>query len=161
MKTTRNTPDQLILENTPWVIAICLVIFILIFVAVGLVMLADGDWGPAMAFFFVGGGAGVAALFAFVRRTQLILDRPRNLIELRRKSLYNQTVQTFELIHLKNAVVESMRSNEAITYRATLVISGGMQAGHHPITLVYSSGTGADRAVAAINAWLDSAAAPA
>ncbi len=111
MKVTRDTPDQLIISNSPWLIGLMLIIFILIFVAVGLLLITEDFW-VGLLFAGFGGGIGFGAFVAFVRRVQLILDRP------------------------------------------TLVLTGGMSTGTHPILNAYTNGTGPHRMVAAINTWL-------
>lgn len=159
MKIKRSTPDQLILENNPIWLAIFLSLFGLTFLGIGLANLGAQP-GMALAFMLGGLGVGVGFNMIFIRRTQLILDRPRNLVELRRRSWLGYSVLSWSLEHLGGAVVETSHSGDTDTHRAALVIRGGMDAGTHPITLVYSSGRGARRAVDAINDWcaaLDSA----
>jgi len=74
MKVIRDTPDQLILEETPWLLGIGMVGFILAFVGPGLFLVMSGEW---MGLFFaaIGGGLGFMALAVFVERIQLIFDR--------------------------------------------------------------------------------------
>jgi len=86
MKVTRNTPQQLIIANSPWLIGLLLTGFILIFVAVGLFLLSEGVWA-GLVFAVFGGGIGFGAFAAFVRRVQLILDRPSDTITLRARSV--------------------------------------------------------------------------
>lgn len=154
MKVVRNTPDQLILENNPWLLAILVCAFALIFVTIGLFTISSDLW-LGVSFLFGGLLGGTVFVAAFVRRTQLILDRPRNLVERRRRSVLGYSKMTWKLEHLAGAAVQSSQSGDSTTYRAALRFNGGMDAGTHPITLVYSSGSGADRAARAINAWLD------
>lgn len=152
MKVTRDTADQLIVENNPIWLAIFVSTFALTFIAAGLFIIQEATlFGAA----FVLGGVVIGVVFniAFVRRTQLILDAPRNLVELRHKSLLGYKRRTWDLIHLDRAIIQTSRSSDTTTYRSALVISDGMDAGTHPITIVYSSGSGADRAAAAINRW--------
>ena len=164
MKVIEQTPDRLILENNPVVLAILLSSLALIFVAVGLFVISSD---PMTGLATLAGALVFGAVFviAFVRRSQIILDRRNDLVELRRKSLLGYNRRTWDLHDLDRAVIQTSRSDKSDTYRAALVFSGGMDAGVHPITLVYSSGSGASRAVAAINAWqagaLDSGAASA
>jgi len=154
MKITRDTPEQLIIENNPIWLAVFLTLFSLIFIGIGLFMMREEFW---FGLLFVGSGLIVGTLFSviFIRRTQFIFDRPGNLVEMRRKSLLGFTNRTWELQYLDRAIVQSSRSSEGTTtYRAALVFDGGMDAGTHPITIVYSSGSGADRAANAVNHWL-------
>lgn len=153
MKIITNTPDQLILENRPLWLAIFVTGFALLFVAIGLAILGPE---PATGVAFVLGGLffGVVFNMAFIRRTQLILDAPRTRVELRRRSWFGYKRWTWDLKYLERAVLETSRSGDTDTHRAALIINGGMDEGVHPITLVYSSGRGAQRAKDAINNWL-------
>lgn len=152
MKITRNTPTQLIVENNPIWLAIAVTLFALVFVAAGLAMIRTE---PVAGIMMTGFAILAAVVFniAFTRRTQLILDSTKNLIELRRRSWFGYSKMTWELRYLDRAIVEVSRSGDTNTYRAALIITGGMDAGTHPLTLVYSSGKGADRAKTAINDW--------
>ena len=157
MKVTRETPDQLIIENNPIWLAVFISAFAMVFIAVGLFLISTEFW---MGVGFTVGGIFVGVVFnlAFTRRTQVIFDRPGNLIEMRRKSLLGYSKRSWELQHLSSADVQSSRSsNNTTTYRAVMIINGGMDAGTHPLTLVYSSGSGAQNASNAINRWLHAA----
>lgn len=155
MKIARNTPDQLILENTPWFTAIALILGCGVFVAIGIAALPTEPF-VGILFPLVGVSVGAILLVAFVRRTQLILDRPRDLVELRRRSFRGYTNRTWALSELDHAIIQTSRDSDGPdTHRAAMVMSHGMDAGTHPITLVYASGRGASRAAGAINDWLD------
>ncbi|WP_291729453.1 hypothetical protein [Leisingera sp. F5] len=166
MKITRNTPEQLILSDTPWLIGIMLVFFILVFAGAGLGMLSQGGdllW-PGLIFTFVGGGMGALAFCLFVRRVQVILDRPDGSIVIRRQSVFGYNEVAHRLADLSHAEVESTTSrSESRTrtlYRPVLILDGGMSAGRHPVTEAYTNGRGSQRLSDAINAWL-SAESPA
>ena len=154
MKITRNTPEQLIIENRPIWLAIGVSLGGLLFVGLGLSIFPQD---PVEGLIFAAAGLFFAVVFnlAFVRRTMLILDGPRQLVELRRRSWLGYSRRTWDLRHLGGAYVQSSSSDGTPTYRAALRITDGMDAGNHPITLVYSSGKGADRARRAVNDWLD------
>ena len=158
MKVTRNTDDILVVEDRPWLIAIMLVLFILIFVGVGIFLISDGIWA-GLIFAIFGGGMGVMALIVFVRRTQAVFHRPEGWVEIRQKSLIGTTKQRFRLGDISGAHVETSHSSDSqnrssTTHRAALVIPQGPDTGRHPITSVYSSGKGAHTITAAINDWL-------
>ncbi|MGC1503218.1 MAG: hypothetical protein WA782_03660 [Sulfitobacter sp.] len=155
MKVVRETPDQLIVENNPVGLAIFVSVFGLVFFGIGLSVVGSE---PGTGLAFMAGGLGIAIGFnmIFVRRTQLILDTSRNLVELRRRGWLGYSSQTWELQYLERVIVETSRSGDSDTHRAALVISDGMDAGTHPVTWVYSSGRGAERAQNAVNGWLDS-----
>lgn len=155
MKVIRDTPEQLIIENRPVLLAILISLFALSFVAAGLFTMPQEPFvGAALA----SGGLVIGVVFnmAFTRRTQLILDRSKASVELRRRSWFGYSRMTWELQYLREALVQSSATDNTKTYRAALVIAGGMDPGVHPLTLVYSSGSGAKRAESAINRWLDS-----
>lgn len=160
MKVTRNTPDQLILSNTPWFIGISLVFFILVFVGVGLFMVSEGGEGILFGLFFAlfGGGMGVGAFCVFVRRVQVILDRKSNSILIRRQSVFGYDTVEHELSNLSHAEVETATSSRDRTtskmHRPVLILEKGMSAGRHPIVQAYVSGRGAHRLVDAVNDWL-------
>ena len=160
MKVTRNTPDQLILSNTPWFIGISLVIFILIFFGVGLFMVSEGGEGILFGIFFAlfGGGMGIGAFCVFVRRVQVILDRNSNSILIRRQSVFGYDTVEHELSNLSHAEVETARPRRDRTtskmHRPVLILETGMSAGRHPIVEAYVSGHGAQRLVDAVNGWL-------
>ncbi len=160
MKVTRNTPDQLILSNTPWLIGIMLVVFILCFVGAGLFMATEGGEGIFFGIFFalVGGGLGFGAFCVFVRRVQVILDRRTNSIVIRRQSIFGYDTVEHDLSNLSHAEVEtttsSRKGNSSKMHRPVLILEKGMSAGRHPIVEAYVSGGGAQRMVDAVNAWL-------
>lgn len=160
MKVTRNTPNQLILSDTPWFIGITLVFFILIFVSLGIFLATEG--GEAILFGLIfalgGGGLGFGAFCAFVRRVQVILDRDKNSITIRRQSVFGYEQVEHVLSNLSHAETESTTSRSdngtSTLYRPILILDEGMSAGRHPIVEAYSSGRGAHRLVDAVNDWL-------
>ncbi|MEW2918169.1 hypothetical protein AB1A64_13935 [Ruegeria sp. ANG10] len=159
MKVTRNTSNQLILSDTPWFIGITLVLFILIFVGLGLFLMTEG--GEAILFGLIfalgGGGLGFGAFCAFVRRVQVILDRDKDSIVIRRHSVFGYDAVEHKLSNLSHAEIETTisRSNKGSStlYRPVLILDKGMSAGRHPIVEAYSSGRGAHRLVDAVNEW--------
>lgn len=157
MRVIRNTPEQLILANRPWLIGVMLILFILVFVGSGLAMLLSGEWA-GLIFAGAGGGIGFIAFAAFVRRVQVILDRVDGTITLRRRSVFGYSQVEHELAHLREAVLEATTTSKGGTlYRPVLVLDGGMSAGRHPITQAYTNGRGPQRMADAVNAWLDRA----
>ncbi len=160
MKVTRNTPDQLILSNTPWLIGIMLAIFILCFVGAGLFMATEGGEGILFGLFFAlcGGGLGFGAFCVFVRRVQVVLDRRKNSILIRRQSVFGYDAVEHELSSLSHAEVETTTSTRDGTtskmHRPVLILEKGMSAGRHPIVEAYVSGRGAQRMADAVNDWL-------
>ncbi len=160
MKIVRNTPDQLILRSVPWVIGIVLSGAILGLSAASLTGFLQTEYlfGTVMLLsaLFVG------VFFAlFVRRDDLILDRSRNQIELRHATVFGRHKVRHDLTHLRNAIVQQQsaagsgsKNDTALTFRVALVLEGGMDAGTHPVTEVFSDGNSALKAADAINNWL-------
>ncbi len=153
MKILRDTPDQLILENNPVLPAILLGCFSLVFIAIGLFNYTQ-DISVGISFGLAGLAIGVIFTAVFIRRTQLILDHPRNLVEQRSKSMLGYTRRTWDLHDLDRAIVQSSQGDDTTTYRIALVFVGGMDAGTHPVTQVYTSGPSTERAAETINRWL-------
>lgn len=154
MKVTRDTPDQLILANTPWLLGCALVLFTMAFVGPGLLIMYDGVWQGAI-FAIAGGGMGCIAFAAFVRRTQLILDRSNDSVTLRWRSVFGYKEVRHTLSNLARADLESTRGSKGGTlYRPVLILSEGMSAGRHPIVPSYTNGEGPRHMVDAVNGWL-------
>jgi hypothetical protein len=157
MKIVRNTPQQLIIANKPWLIGIALILFILAFVGAGLLVATQEPlFGIPFALF--GGGIGSACFVAFVRRVQVILDCTSNLITIRTQSLYAYSEETHPLSQLNKAVLEttvsSMNNGNASTmYRPALDIGGSL----HPIVVSYTNTRGPARLVNAVNKWIKAA----
>lgn len=160
MKVTRNTPDQLILSDTPWLIGIMLILFILVFTGAGIAITVSETWA-GLIFAFFGGGMGVMAFCVFVRRVQVILDRPADQLLIRRQSVFGYSAVEHSLSDLSHAELESTTSrrkgSSSTLYRPVLVLSRGMSAGRHPVVAAYTNGKGPARLVDAVNAWLEDA----
>jgi hypothetical protein len=154
MKIVRNTPEQLIIEETPWVLGIMLVFFILAFVGPGLFLVTQGE---VIGLFFaaVGGGLGVMGLVVFVQRVQVILDTTTDEVIVRRRSVLRYTQEVHPLSELAEAQLDTTRGSKGtIMNRPVLIFDRGMSAGPLPIIASYTSGQGPRRAVSAINGWL-------
>ncbi|MEC7764461.1 MAG: hypothetical protein VX874_21335 [Pseudomonadota bacterium] len=157
MKVITNTPDLLIVEDRPVLIAIMLILFTLTFMVAGVMMVAQGIW---WGLFFAGFGGGMGLLFftVFVRRVQVVFHRPERYVEIRRKNVFRSGKVRYDLREISRAIVESSRSSEGgSTYRVTLVIDEGESAGLHPVTLAYSSGPAHAQTAQKINDWLEAA----
>ncbi|KAE9628983.1 hypothetical protein [Parasedimentitalea maritima] len=157
MKITRNTPQQLIIANKPWLIGIALILFILAFVGAGL-LVATEEPLFGIPFGLFGGGIGAVCFVAFVRRVQVIFDCASNLITIRKQSLYAYSEETHPLSQLNKAVLEttvsSMNNGNASTmYRPSLDIGGTL----HPMVTSYTNTRGPARLVNAVNKWLKAA----
>ncbi len=153
MKVIRNTADQLIVEERPWLIGVFLIAFVLVFTGVGLSMIANGEyWGIVFL-----GGAAAAFLFirVFVRRVQVIFNRPQGWIEIRRRSMSRQSNIRYDLTEITHAEVETSNSGDGgPTHRIVLIIPKGQSQGRHNLTEYYVSGKGSHKTAKAINDWL-------
>ncbi len=157
MQIVRDTPDQLIIANRPLAIGVGITLFILIFAAAGLIIATEEPW-----FGLLFGGTGVllggGAFAAFVRRTQVILDRSRGEIIIRRRSVFGYGETVLPLAPLTGAELQTTRSSTpdgrgTTLYRPVLMLG----AGPHPIMQSYTNGTGPKKLVDAVNRWLDAA----
>ncbi len=154
MKITTDTPDLLIIDDRPLFLGIILVLFILVFAAIGLGLTFSGmAWG--LIFVVIGGGMGFGLFWAFVRRVQVVFHRPDGYVEFRRRNIFGASRVRHALHEIDRAEIEESHSSEGgTTWRVVLVIERGQSVGRHPITLAYSSGTGHHETAAAINRWL-------
>ncbi|WP_170608450.1 hypothetical protein [Ruegeria arenilitoris] len=160
MKIRRNTPDQLILADTPWFIGIMLIIFIMAFVGPGILLMSTGGENIWFGLIFAlgGGGLGFGAFCVFVRRVQVILDRNKDSVLIRRQSVFGYQAVEHKLSNLSHAELESTTSTRegrtSTLYRPVLVLDNGISAGRHPIVEVFTNGSGSHRMVSAVNDWL-------
>ena len=161
MKIRRNTPELLVAERVPVLLALGLFAFIMAFVTPGVVLFFAGEW-MGLAFGTLGGGLGFAAMCVFVERLQVTLDAARRTITIRRRTMLSHREIILPLVELVRATTEctgsSGKSRQRL-FRPALVLDDGTGEGEilHPITDVFSSGTGAARLLAAINDWLGTA----
>ena len=153
MKVVLNTPDRLIIDSRPVWPGLLAMTFIMVGVAIGWNMTLEQDdpTGILIAVPFV--GMGTLAFWAFVRRAQIIFDRKKGTIDIRRKSIMAHTRITHALSDFERADVETSQSSGAATHRAVLILFTGISAGRHPVTQAHYSGPGAQRIADAINAW--------
>lgn len=155
MKVTRNTPDQLIISDQPWMMGLSMTATTLLFVGAGLFMLFDGDASGWL--FALGGGAMGALGFALlVRRTQVIFDRPGDLVTLRQRSVFGYSERTRPLSSVERAVVENSQASDSNNHRPALVMKPGSEERRLPLVTVYTNASGPKLMVDAINGWLAS-----
>ncbi|MEX0282671.1 MAG: hypothetical protein AB3N13_15925 [Arenibacterium sp.] len=155
MKITRNLPEQLILDHTPWVFSLLFGGMALVFLSIGVTLVMNGELF-GLIFTLVGGGVGGLVFFMIARRVQLILDAEAGTITLRRRTLLGYSEEVHALADLREAILEETTSSKGgRTYRPSLYLSG-MSEGIHPILKVYTNTGGPRTAVNAINTWLDS-----
>ena len=151
MRIKTETPELLVLEDRPLLIALLLSAFLLIDVAVVFGLARQGEWaGVGML------GLGIplmaAGLVFFVRRTIVFFDRAAGQVTIRVASLIGQKDDSLPLAEVTGAEVQRNPSSKGgSTARPVLVLTGGRK---RPLLSVSTSGLGPSRAAAAINRWL-------
>ena len=154
MKITRNAPDQLILAYVPWVMSILLSIFILIFVGVGMSMVFNGEL-IGLLFAVLGGGIGGICFIAFVRRVQVIFDRPNQTFTLRRRTVFGYKEKTRALGDVDEAIIEHTTNSDGKRLdRPTVVLHRAAGDLRVPLVTAYSNMSHTAVIVEAINSWL-------
>lgn len=157
MQVITETPDQLVLEDRPWLLGSLLALGILTFLGLALGLFSTSAW------LSLGFGLAAALLglcfVVFVRRVRAIFDRRAGALVIRTRSLLGETEKTLALSDITGATVETSRSystntngrgSTSVTHRPVL----STRTGPVPLTQVYSSGSGAETVVAAVSRWL-------
>ncbi|WP_137703350.1 hypothetical protein [Marimonas lutisalis] len=156
MKVTRNTPEQLIIEERPWFTGIGISALSLFFTGAGIFSVLDGEFGGMI--FFVGTALGALAFWAFVRRLMVIFDRHGGQIEIRRKWVGGQSVETLDLKAVRKADVEFRETYRQGKMRRTSRPTLVMFADHDPQKLAlvehFSGGRSSQVVADEINEWL-------
>ena len=153
MKVTRNTNDQLIVEDTPWFLGFALAVFTMCFMAIGVFTAVEGEMAGLILGAF-GGGMGLLAMAVFIQRLQVIFDRLDGKVTFRRRNWRGYREVTHDLMHVEGAVIETTRSDNNTLYRTSLLLTGGMSQGTHPLREAYTSGNAAEKVAEEINVWL-------
>ncbi|SMX23302.1 hypothetical protein [Boseongicola aestuarii] len=157
MKITRDNPDQLILAYVPWIMSILLSVFILIFVGIGLSMIFDGEI-IGLLFAVLGGGIGGLCFVAFVRRVQVIFDRPRQTFTLRRRTVFGFMENTRPLQDVEHAIIEHTTNSDGKRLdRPMVVLHRGAGDLRVPLVTAYSNMSHTADIVETINRWLSDA----
>ena len=157
MKIRENTPDRLVLEDRPWLIALAISAMALVTAGVTLSNLLAGEWGAA-AMMGLGTALCGLAFGVFVRRSIVFLDRTTGLVTLREASVLGTTEVQHPLAEVGGAQVDTRKGrsrpgkHDPDTHRPCLTLSGGTRV---PLVKVYTSGPGASRAAAELSSWLD------
>ncbi len=149
-----DTPERLVLTDRPMVLAISLSTVLVILIGFAMAAAAQGEGTVAAILLAVTAVvAGIAAVF--IRRCDLILDRPSATVHLHSSTLLGKSWLNWPLSDVTGATVQSSRNEDSgITHRPALTLTNGLT---HPLTPVYTSGQGANRTVAAIQRWLTGA----
>lgn len=153
MKVTRQTHTQLIIEDRPWVLTFILCISFVGAVVATIGALSDGAVSISIVFGLLAGSIALITVF-FVKRVQIIFDRPKGTITMRSKTLRSYREVNHSLGNLSHAMLEGRD-----TARCVLVFDNGMSSGHHPVTTYSTSGPRPKRITDAINTWLTQSSA--
>ncbi|MEP3346831.1 MAG: hypothetical protein ABJN34_09350 [Litoreibacter sp.] len=154
MKITRNNPEQLIIENRPWVVSLGLVAGGLVFLGIGLMIVLNGE---LLGLTFMGGSLlPFGMLFIFARRVQVLFLRTEGKLVFQRRSLLGSTKVEHQLNEISEAIVQTSHGtgDSGPTHRVALVFSEGQSAGTHPLTMSYDNFSNHDQTASTINLWL-------
>lgn len=154
MKITRDTPEQLIVEDRPWLIAAFILALTLGLLAICLPDALQGKL-PAQVGAGLCAALGLFLLALFVRRAQVIFHRPENYVQMRHRSVFGQVNVRHTLTEVDRAVLQQLKTESRGSWRVALSIPAGQSKGEHPITQAYLNNKAHCQAIAdRINAWL-------
>ncbi len=159
MEVVRNTPEKLIIGDSPWATAIGLIVFVVILFGAGLMLWQNAAW-LSVLFFLIGVVVGFIGFVIFVNRVQVIFLRPENRLLIRRRSIFGKSATEHDLSQLTGAVAEEFISNSLRgrkLYRPTLVFQRNGEEVRIPVVEVYSNERGVQVLVDAINEWIPAA----
>jgi hypothetical protein len=156
MNVKETTPERLTIESRPWLLGAVLIVVIVMLAGIALFMLSENAW---VSLGLGGAAALIAVMFViFVRRVLVIFDRAAGAVVIRTATLLGQKEQSLPLADVRHARVESFRSTSPsggrsstrTTHRPVLETTKGPV----PLTLISTSGNGAETVAIAINRWL-------
>lgn len=165
MKVTRNIPEQLVIEQSTTGLLILSSLFSLTFIAIGLVFMSYVSMFGAL-FVVAGAFVGGVQSLAFASRVQLVLDGPRNRVELRTRSFFSYHATIWALDRLERAILQTTevtktdkdnKSTTHVLHRPVLIFSAGEGDPEQPVTQSSSTGPAAEQTADVINQWLDRA----
>jgi hypothetical protein len=156
MNVTRDTAEELILDYTPWGLALVVCLSTLGLVAWGLSLMTKGEVIGGLFLVLIGAGMGAGVLLAFVERTRLWLHRPTATLTFRRRTLLSANETIRPLSDLRRAVTQTQRGSKGVILgRPVLDLTDPVT--ELPLTLSFGSGPGPERATNVINGWLSRA----
>lgn len=152
MKITRNTRDYLVIDSAPWLLAAILLIFAAFPIYGGTrVIVVDGMPGFGIGILVFGALFMLPFFWGFVRRYQLILDRPGGKVILRRRTIFGYSEDVYDLTDLDRAEVETRHRDRNDVHRILLRFGDETR----PFLEGHASGSGARQVAQTINAWLE------
>lgn len=161
MKIVTDTPDLLILEDTPWGWGLVMIALSLSCLAGGLfIVFQQGEWGGWILILQTPVWLALASFV--IRRTQAVFNAAEAWVELRRRSVFGYRAIRHDLSEIARAEVDTVNATDNETrrryktHRPILVIEGGQSQGKHPILALHREGDSAATTANLINRWLDS-----
>lgn len=151
MKVAQHTDDLLIIDNTPWVMAVVLLGFLMLPLWAGVGTIIRSEMIGLGLGMIVGSGLFMLPFFwAFVRRTQMVLDRQAGTVAIRRRTIFGGTQEVYDLAALDRAEVESSYRDGTYTYRMVL----RFEETTRPFLKEYAGEKRAETAAELVNGWL-------
>ena len=158
MNVTQSTPEFLTLDEKPWLVGLLIFGMGLLFGAIGVAVLMDGE--PGGVGILVVSASILFAGYWVVERTQIVFNRPESYVEFRKISLRRTKVTRYELNDVDSTAVEERKqlsgNSKLKVSRINLVLNevGGQR--YIPFTSSLSTGDEASWLSPKINVWLAS-----
>lgn len=155
MKITHSDEHMLIVEERGWALGIILILSALFFLWFGAIaMWPEEPFAAGLSVFF-GAGTVLFSFFILVNRARLLLNASDGTAELRVKTMKTDTTIPFDLADISHLEIELIKSTKNRTLaRMVLIVSGGMDAGKHPLGPNYGEVRPTQRLVKDINTWI-------
>ena len=156
MKIIKHTDDTLMIEEKPWLAAVVMGGFAMLFLVIGIWMLIE--WNSGGLIMLAISGAIFFAVYRLVAYFQIVFSRSDNTVEIRNKSLHRDSRKSFPLSEFNGSYVQEKHSTSTNgtatkTSRISLTrTNGGEQL---PLTNAYTSGDQYQHISQTINTWLD------
>ncbi|WP_299778808.1 hypothetical protein [uncultured Roseobacter sp.] len=159
MRILTDTPDRLVIEHRPLLLALALVALTLLLLYAAMASYAEGDTGKALFVLAVTLLLMGPSFWFAVERVQVIFDRRARTYTLRKRRLAGDQFETHPLDTVTRAMVQTHKGNheDPDCHRVALVLGADRLENRHGLTHSYRSGQQARQVVGRINAWLDSA----
>lgn len=158
MKILTDTPDRLVIEHRPILLAAALVAMTLLLLYASMAAFAEGDPGKAVFVLVVTALLMVPSFWFAVERVQVTFDRTAQTLTLRKRRLNGERFETHPLGDVTRAMLQTRKGDHdtADCHRVALVLGADRLENRHGLTRSYRSGPQAEKVVQRINAWLDS-----
>ena len=159
MKIMTDTPERLVLEHRPLLLALLLVMLTLMLIYATMAAYAEGDTGKAFFTLAVTVVLMVPSFWFGIERVQVIFDRREKTCTVRKRRLSGDLFETHPLDTVTRAMLQTHKGNrdDPDSHRVALVLGADRLENRHGLTHSYRSGPRAQKVVQRINAWLDSA----